>query len=259
MTKVDSSATEAVAEATRRLERLGNDLQVPVLLLIDEAHELSEDAATALVNAIIDSEGPVLIIAAGLSSAWDTMVFDTLTPASRMFLPINVRRLSDADACSVLRETAASGGVDWPGELVAAAASLANNIPAELQAIGSLLWDCGPNVSEDSTQRSMTRYATSRRQMINRMLSRMPREAVLVARELVSHGTRGERIPLLAVRAMTKDDDSFRSVMNILERTGLVDIDDDQIVSINIELQHFAQFLAVEPSKAQESPPALEV
>ena len=223
----------ALTEALNGLEQFAIDLQVPALLLIDEIHQLQYESASALINAISDRDTPLIILAAGLSSAWDTLMFLPATPASRMFFPLELQRLTPDEAVRVLCETAGNAGAVWSSDLVKPAAVCSFGVPAQVQEIGSLLWRSSQNdLDERNVIEVVEKHLARRRNVIRRYLSRLPISAIGVLGKLVSAQDRGEFVPLLALRSMNIEDAELRDAMDILERAGLVLLNENQEVSL---------------------------
>jgi len=226
-------AVEQFELAFRELERFADRLGVPALLVLDEMHTIGDQAANALINAISDrDESPVLIAAAGLSSAWDALVFDTMSPASRLFSPVDLLPLSVGEAASLLCDTARTEGADWPEALVRNFVHVAHGVPASLQELGYALWDDTGILTEKNCVAIAATFAEHRDARTRRFLSRLPVGAVALVRQLALARQEGTPVSLFTLRSVGLDDHEFRRSVDALERAGLVVIDNKQQVSV---------------------------
>lgn len=238
--RAESPAASVLAAALLKIDALAREFDAPALLVIDEVHALDADSAEALVYSLVrDEESVVQVIAAGLTSAYDKLVLNTMmTIAPRMFNVIELDLLSTEESCRLLRDTAALEGIEWSDAIVETAARAAGGSPSELQSVGGHLWGLS---SDQARADAIQSYAQDRNGNMLRLVGRLPRQAVGMLLMVSNHGLAG--VPLLHARGAADSDDEFFSSLNTLERVGLLNVDSEQRVRVTATPEVLEQVL----------------
>lgn len=152
----------------------------PVVLLMDEADFLStdmfEDFVVPLAHTAAVDNLPFTFITAGTTVTYLSAMNGMSTFGDALALPVELERLDETGAISLLVETAALGHQDWGhAEPLAELFEATRGVPRELQVAGASAFNAAPSIGVDEALREAASALASHRKGLLGMDGRLTR------------------------------------------------------------------------------------